>query len=70
MKGDLEFIDLQIEQTERKIKQLKHKINYLRAEFEYEPLYDISVLKSLYAKRESLHYKKNKLLNIYAHQGT
>ena len=62
MNSDLDYIEQQIKQCDSNIKKQKIKIEYIRKEFEYEPNYDIQVLKRLYAKRYSLLHKKNKLL--------
>lgn len=64
MDCELEFIEIQIKNYNDKIKKQKQKIEYIRTVIEDEPLYEIHVLKRLYAKRYSLQYKKDKLLNM------
>jgi hypothetical protein len=64
MNGDLEYINQEIEIYNNRIKRQKEKIKYIRDIIEDEPLYEVHVLKRLYAKRYSLQYKKDKLLNM------
>lgn len=64
MNGDLEYINQEIEIYNNKIKRQKEKIKYIRDVIKDEPLYEVHVLKRLYAKRYSLQYKKDKLLNM------
>lgn len=63
MNGDLEYINQEIEIYNNKIKRQKEKITYIRTVIEDEPIYEVQVLKKLYAKRYSLQCKKDKLLN-------
>lgn len=64
MNSELQYIEIQIKNYNNKIKKQKQKIEYIRTVIEDEPLYEIRVLKRLYAKRYSLQYKKDKLLNM------
>ena len=64
MDGELQYIEIQIKNYNNKIKKQKQKIEYIRTVIRDEPLYEIHVLKRLYAKRYSLQYKKDKLLNM------
>lgn len=64
MNGDLEYINQEIEIYNNKIKRQKEKITYIRTVIEDEPIYEVQVLKKLYAKRYSLQCKKDKLLNV------
>lgn len=61
--SELEFIEIQIKNYNNKIKKQKQKITYIREVIEDEPIYEVQVLKKLYAKRYSLQCKKDKLLN-------
>lgn len=64
MNGDLEYINQEIEIYNNRINRQKEKIKYIRDVIKDEPLYEVHVLKRLYAKRYSLQYKKDKLLNM------
>lgn len=64
MDSELQYINQEIEIYNNRIKKQKQKIEYIRTIIEDEPLYEIHVLKRLYAKRYSLQYKKDKLLNM------
>lgn len=64
MNSDLEYINQEIEIYNNRIKRQKEKIKYIRDVIKDEPLYEVHVLKRLYAKRYSLQYKKDKLLNM------
>jgi len=64
MDRELQYINQEIEIYNNRIKKQKQKIKYIRTIIEDEPLYEMHVLKRLYAKRYSLQYKKDKLLNM------
>lgn len=64
MNSDLNYIEQQIEQCNKNIIKQKDKIKYIREVIKDEPIYEVHVLKRLYAKRYSLQYKKDKLLNM------
>ena len=63
MFNELEYIDQRISIYNKLIQKQEQKINNIRKTFDYEPLYEMQVLKRLYTKRNSLQYKKDKLLN-------
>ena len=61
MFNELEYIDQRISIYNKLIQKQEQKIK--NQTFDYEPLYEMQVLKRLYTKRNSLQYKKDKLLN-------
>lgn len=61
--SELEYICNSIKQLTQRIYKQREKIEKIRKEFDDEPLYEIQLLKRLYAKRYSLNYKKKRILN-------
>lgn len=60
--GELNFIEEQIQQYSKAIETQQNKINRIRKEFLYEPLYEIQIQKRLKAKLYALKYKREKIL--------
>ena len=60
--SELEYIDSCIKHITQRIHNQKEKIERIKREFDIEPLYELQLLKRLYAKRYSLNYKKDIIL--------